>query len=145
MRREARSGARWRARRQQQEGLVLARQIEKVKERAFVECRGGNILDDQCAGGECCRHGGLLQRLCRNQPGTRRLRPHRSEVAFARARRAREHHRAVGPRGPGVDKRKRRGIGGAAQEILARKAFRMVKRKRELTRTGGHQDGFSPE
>src|SRR5207247_676934 len=40
------------ARREQHESLLLAREIEKVEQRPFVECAGGDILDHQRAGGE---------------------------------------------------------------------------------------------
>ena len=54
------------ARREQHEGLLLAGEIEKVKERPFVERAGGEILDHQRAGGERRRHRGLLQRARRH-------------------------------------------------------------------------------
>src|SRR5262249_6511313 len=132
------------ARREQHESLVLAGEIEKVEQRPFLEYASGDILYHQRAGGERRWHVCFLECARRDEPRARRLRPDRGEVALAGAFRPREHHRAMWPARPRIDKCKRDRVRRSAQEILARKTFRMRERQCELTRSGGHQLGLSP-
>src|SRR5256885_1318423 len=60
--------------------------------------------------------------------------PDRREVAFAGSFGPDQGERAVRAVGPALDHRKRCGIRGGGEEILARKTFRMGQRERELTR-----------
>ena len=110
----------------------------------FFMVRVAGLKGQQRAGGERRWHVCFVEYARRDEPRACRLRPDRGEVALAGAFRPREHHRAMWPARPRIDKCKRHRVRRPAQEILARKTFGVRERECELTRSGGHQLGLSP-
>src|SRR5205823_7523284 len=82
----------------------------------------------------------------RDPPRAGALGPDRGQMAFAATCRADEGQRAIGPIRPALDHVERCSIGGSGQEILARKAFAVRKRKRQLAGTlpSGHEINATP-
>ena len=132
-----------RARREQHEGVLLAREIEQMEQRALVEPCLGDILDHQRAGRECRRQ--ALGRQARAPRGSARRHrlprsPRDGSCPNLPARPA--PRRGAGQSGQALDQRQRRGVRRPAQKILARETFAVIERERELTRSGGrHRHG----
>src|SRR5205807_4611941 len=100
-----------------------------------VELALREVLDHERAGCERRRYRLARKRARGEKARARRLAPDRGEMALAAAFGSRQYHRGCGPIRPAIDQGEPGRIRGAAEKILAGKAFRMAERKRKLTRT----------
>ena len=112
-----------------------------MKQRALLESAGGDVLDHQRAGRERGRHACIVERARGDEARARCIRPDGGEVALARPSGPVRTTLGWRPVRPSVDERQCGGIGGAAEEILAREIFRVTERERELTRAAAFQRG----
>ncbi len=104
-----------------------------MEQRALVADRGG-ILNHQRAGRERGGQIGLAQRVRGNDARARRRRPDRRQMRLAGSFRPDQRDGARRPIRPAIDQRQRAGVARPGQKILARVAFGMIERERELAR-----------
>ena len=78
-------GRRRAARGDQHIGALLAREIEQMKQRGFVEAAFGEILEHQRAGGERDRNIGAVERARRQRPRARLRAPRSPRDGFCRS------------------------------------------------------------
>ena len=109
-----------------------------MKQGALVRGRR-RVLDDQRAGGERGAKPGLVKRMGGNDARPGRRRPDRRQMGFAGALGPDQGDGIGRPIRPGIDQRQRVFIAGSGEKILARVAFGVIERERELTRDGGHR------
>src|ERR1700757_4266679 len=105
-----------------------------MKKCSLVECVGGSILDHQRTGGEGTQEIAGGESASRQKPGAALAGPQSGQMTLAGALRPDQSHGAIGPVGPALDQSDPRDVRGAAQEVFAREAFRMVEGERELAR-----------
>ena len=104
-----------------------------MEQRPLVRDRG-RILDDQRAGRERGGNVDFAKRTAGNDARSGRRRPDRRQMRLAGSLRPDQRDGARRPIRPGVDQRQRALIGRSRQEILAREAFGVIERERELPR-----------
>src|SRR5207249_649947 len=106
------SPAGWRrACRDNQERVLFARKVEKMKQRAFVEIARREILDHERPGRKRRQRRDVCKRTRGHEARASGLGPNRHEVAFARTLWTNQQHHTVWPIGPALDQRKRSSIG----------------------------------
>ena len=131
------------ARGEQHRQLVLAHQVEQVKQGALVADAGMEVLDQHGAAGR----GRLHVRLAQStglQPRRARLQPpHVGKVRLAGARRRHDQNRGLRPIRPAVDDVGGRTVGLADEKILRPQRRPVRKIKNKLTRYSAQ--GVSPE
>ena len=138
------------ARGEQQRRALLAGEVEEVKQRTLVSGRGG-ILDNERPGRERMRQLGRAERTAGNDARSRRPRPDRREMGFSGALRSDQGDGIRGPVRPALDQAERGFVARSGEKIIARVAFSVIERERELTRAKGHgasstigKDGHRP-